>query len=213
MDQTWSFWQFVIPKIWKAVVCKDGRKVLFVHSNKLVFKILRHLGFFDFHETNSGAVVATAQVVAFLHYGYKALRNGFKAREGHLEVHHLSGDCSDDRPENLVYLSKQDHLVVSASSNTPRFGKVESCDPTPFNRQGRPINDHKRFLAEIITTTVAAVAKVRTNSVVKIPIPKALLGLPRDLYEREINHLCAPAWHNQLTVLAIFTDDPLACYR
>jgi hypothetical protein len=139
----------------------DGYLVCYKKDKLELFNFLLENGFFDFHLTNSGWVVGVHQVVAFCSYGYKALANGFTAKYGEIEVHHINANPLSNDPSNLVYLSTADHQIVSMASNTVFFDKPSSSrTATPFNGQGKKVWGHNRFLANVIAATVAFVAKL-----------------------------------------------------
>lgn len=208
-------WLAKIMSQWVVFHGRDGRLFLNRHHNTLIFQKLDEAGFFRFHCTNrKRKIVGVPQIVAFFTYGWKALKNGYDAREGQIEVHHIDGNVQNNSPENLVYLSKQDHLLVSAYSNTPRFGEVRSSNPTPFNRQGKPIESgHKRFLSEIVARTVAAVAAARTGKKVRVHFLRVWLSLPKKLYNKILNEVLEPVWRTGCVVEALVTNVPMMCYR
>ena len=139
----------------------DGYLVCYKKNKEELFKVLEDNGFFEFHTTNNGFVVSVQQIIAFFNYGYKALANGFTANYGEVEVHHLDSNCFNNEPHNLVYLSCHDHYIVSQASKTPFFDKpAKERITTPFNKQGRKIVGHNRFLASIIDITISFIAKL-----------------------------------------------------
>jgi hypothetical protein len=139
----------------------DGYLVCYKKNKEALFSFLNTNGFFDFHCTNSGWVVGVHQVVAFCSYGYKALANGFTAKYGEIEVHHINNNPLSNEPDNLVYLSCADHQVVSMASKTPFYEKPSNKRiATPFNKRGKKVFGHNRFLANIISLTISFIAKL-----------------------------------------------------
>lgn len=140
----------------------DGYLVCYKNNKKNLFDWLESTGFFQFHVTNKGYVVGVHQIVAFATYGYKALANGFTAKFGEIEVHHINGNPLDNSPDNLVYLSCDDHHLVSRASDTPFYEKPSAERMvTPFNRRGKKIVGWNRFLANIIAATISCVKHIR----------------------------------------------------
>ena len=147
----------------------DGYLVCYKKNKEKLFNFLTEKGFFDFHCTNSGWVVGVHQVVAFCTYGYKALANGFTAKYGEVEVHHLNSNPMSNEPDNLVYLSCNDHQIVSMASKTPFYDKPSNSRiTTPFNRRGRKVVGHNSFLANIISVTIGFVSKLTDKKVWKL---------------------------------------------
>jgi hypothetical protein len=205
----------IILNIIKTVKCKkSGRLFAKRADNKYVFELLDLSGFFDFHTTNKGEIVGLSQIVAFYACGgYKALANGFTAKEGFVEVHHINGVTDDNRPENLVYLSKQDHILVSSSTNTPLVGKPKSEEPTPFNKQGEPVSNPIHFLANILQQTLAAVSNSRTGQEVKLALSIIKRGLPVKRLYNNLIRTYMPSWMSKWILKCIHEDNPYLRYN
>lgn len=147
----------------------DGYLVCYKKNKEALFKFLSENGFFDFHCTNSGWVVGVHQVVAFCTYGYKALANGFTAKYGEIEVHHINNNPLSNEPDNLVYLSCADHQIVSMASKTPFYEKPsDKRIATPFNKRGKQVFGHNRFLANIISLTISFISKLTDKKTMEI---------------------------------------------
>lgn len=194
----------------QCVQGSDERYKLFKSQNQLVFKLLQKLGFFTFYPRNRGFVINRSQVIAFLNFGYKALLNGFTTEDAQVEVHHLNGNVWDDRPENLEYLSKADHCIVSNCTNTPLVGRpLTSPVGTPFNKQGKLIKDSKHHLANIIQATLKATSSVR-GGFVNVSVVQIFNDLPKRLYTKHIQSLM-PRWMSATILKALHTAKRTLC--
>jgi hypothetical protein len=180
---------------------KSKRSVLLCSQNKLLFEQLDKVGLFTFYSNNSGQIIGVSQVVAFLFCGgLEAMQKGFDS--DNLEVHHINGDVTDNSPENLVFLSKEDHDYVSRCTFTPYFGRVQEQGSTPFNKQGRPITNAMHFLVNILQETVAAVSAHRSGKAVVLSYAEVLLNLPSTLWNAPL-HDRLPKWMTQPIMLAL----------
>jgi hypothetical protein len=163
---------------------KAGYITMERRKNESFFQLLDEIGFFQFHVTNSGWIVGLHQVVAFISYGWKALKNGFIAKKDEIEVHHIDGNISNNKADNLVYLSKQDHVLVSSVSSTPTYGIPKSSVPTPFNRQGKKIQEcAHHFLVNIAKETIEAIGN-RIGKPLIVGALELISGLPKALYTK-----------------------------
>jgi len=167
--------------------------------NKILFKRLKEKGFFDFHVTNkSQTIVSEHQIVLFFDYGYKALNNGFVAKQGELEIHHINGITDDNRAANLVYLSSSDHHFVSAVSDTPFLTFEFTQMSTPFNRQGRSIYNNQHFIKNVLSVTLNSMKyKIKINfdnisSFVEKYLPSWIKKFSKNLVEY---HLLFNSWN------------------
>lgn len=124
--------------------------------NPVLFLLLKEVGFFDFHATNSGRIIMRHQVVAYAYKGYQAYLNGFQCLKGETEVHHLNSVPGDDRPENLVYTSPNDNLILAQTARSGYYGKVKNTSTTIFNSQGRAVKNPLHYLVNLIQETIKA---------------------------------------------------------
>ena len=177
-----------------TITNKDGRLFLTRKQNPRLFKLLDKIQIFEFYSTNNGQIVGLSQIVAYLSYGWKAYLNGFTAPCSEIEVHHVNGDVQDNNPENLVYLSRQDHQYISSCTYTPFYGKVLSDASTPFNRQGKTITNKHHFLVNILIDTVSNVSSRRSGHSISLSYPQVLLALPKLLWKRRQNFTIMPHW-------------------
>lgn len=146
----------VYTKRWVIKLASPGT------ATNILIDLLHKVGLFNFYPSNSGKLLNVSQIVYYLEHGWKALLQGYTAgKQAEVEIHHLNGDVTDDRPSNLVALSTGDHYYVSACQNGT-FNLQDffwqnhkaSDKPTPFNNQGRAIKNHPKFLQRIIAATV-----------------------------------------------------------
>jgi hypothetical protein len=150
--------RFLLINIDKLIGFKDeaGYVHLEPRHNRILFYLLHQAGFFNFHVTNKGFIVSRHQVVAYANFGFRAYLNGFVAKKNEVTVHHLNSTPGDDRASNLEYASPTDNLLCAEASRTSYRGKVESTQPTIFNRQGKRIKDHIHHLLILINRTIDA---------------------------------------------------------
>lgn len=163
---------------------KEGYQVVIRKKNPTLFRMLDEVGFFKFHSTNTGNVCGLHQIIIYLDYGHKAQTNGFTVENGLVEVHHYDGNPANNTPENLVYVSKEDHKHISGCTKTNWFAHRNSNEsPTPFNRQGFAIKDSIHFLGNVIQKTLL-LAKGKW-----ISRPALLMNLPYNLYKEKCNQM------------------------
>lgn len=150
--------RFLNVNLHKLIGFKDDAGYVYLEPrhNTALFWLLHKAGFFEFHVTNKGRLISRHQVVAYANFGYRAFLNGFVARKGETELHHLDSVAGNDVPENLEYTSPADNLLCAEASRTSYRGKVESTQPTIFNRQGKRIRDHVHHLLILINKTIDA---------------------------------------------------------
>lgn len=203
MKETIEKMGLLIKERMKPHKSKNGRLVLFRKDNRLIFNILDSLGCFQFYIGNKNKeIIGVSQVMAFLHYGWKALLNGFTAEN--LEVHHIDGDVLNNEASNIIYLSKQDHLIVSHSTNTESYGRIDKENATPFNRNGKAISNPLHYLANVIKMTLEAVAKKRGGLRIKVSLPTILLDLPKSIHSVVIRSYF-PSWFTPTILNSITT--------
>lgn len=207
MSGNFKAWQKHILTHMRPRKGRNGRYVLFARENQEIFYMLTALGAFKFYKTNKGRIIGVSQVVAFLCCGgYKAYKNGFEAPKHEIEVHHINGDITDNSEENLVYVGKQDHLILSSATNTPFKGDVTLKKPTPFNKQGQQVKNPKHYLANLLQETLKAVATKRSGFGLKLSIPLLVRNLPKNLHTTIVRSYY-PEWFNKLFQRLLHTDD------
>lgn len=169
--------------------------------------VLDPIEIFDFYSTNRGDMIGVSQVVAYIECGgWEAFCfYNFTAPNDEIEVHHINGNTADNRPCNLVYLSRQDHQYVSNCTYTPFYGKVTWSGSTPFNRRGKPIKDPAHYLANIIKATLSCISIKHTGKKSDLAFSKILKALPKRLWQFAVNYYQAPRW---LTSQLLHSLDP-----
>jgi hypothetical protein len=89
---------------WKQTT--DGYLYLERDDARSLFNLLDKTGIFDFHVTNvQKKIIYQHQVSKFLSNGWRLYANGYFARKGEVEIHHLDGNKQNNDPRNLRYVS------------------------------------------------------------------------------------------------------------
>jgi len=124
-------------------------------------EFLEKAGYWEFSPNRSRRLVGYHCIVAFF-FCRKRTPNGVGDQ---VEVHHISGNTMDNRPQNLVYLSPRDHSIVTkyqrklTKLKVKQFVKLgQKLNPqecTSYNRQGRRIRCWGEFIVGIICLTVS----------------------------------------------------------
>jgi hypothetical protein len=137
------------------------------HTTNKLKHLLNKINFFAFNTSNSGEYrVGVSQIVAYLSCGGYKVHNetNLTINKETYNVHHLSGDVTDNSSSNLVYLSTDDHKLVTEIQNG--YLDVSAWEPeetagikTQFNRQGRPIQNHTAFLKTVVAKTIMMTAR------------------------------------------------------
>ena len=141
-------------KQFKSRKSKQGYILLYKKDNKRLFSLLNEAAFFDFHITNNQHIVGLHQVVAYIYHGWRAYLNNFTAAKGDVEIHHIDSDPSNNSPGNLIYVSPQEHLLISQATSIQSTTFVRHCDPCPFNKKGHPISNPFKRLSYLVFITI-----------------------------------------------------------
>lgn len=127
--------------------------------------LFRHLWsdkFFDFFYTNGGFAVYLHQIKCFYCSGGAKGHDwhGYTAPMNRYECHHINGNTLDNRPDNLIMLSVDDHKEVTKRQRGLSRSRIKKHTTAPayfrteFNRRGKPIRNHNHFLANIVAMTL-----------------------------------------------------------
>lgn len=133
---------------------KNNYLTLINSKNKTLFNLLDQAGFFEFHISNNKFIVGLHQIVAYIYKGYRSYINGYTVEKGYIEIHHLDSNPRNNHITNLVYVSTQEHLLISQASLNYTTTIVKSCEPCPFNSKGEPVSDALKRLSYLVYTTI-----------------------------------------------------------
>ncbi len=151
--------RIIFSKQFKSVKNKEGYHILFKSNNKYLFSKLAAVKMFDFYSTNSGEIVSLHQIVAYLFKGYKAFKNGYTI-DKNIHVHHIDSNTSNNTPGNLVYVSSQEHLLITqATTMCCDHIKVFNGDCCPFNCKGEEVNNFFHRLTHLVKATLERTLK------------------------------------------------------
>lgn len=129
--------------------------------NSCIKELLEDFGYWLFAPNRSKNLVSEHQIMAFFFVGKNKPMNG---SAGHHTVHHLNSNTMDNRPSNLIYLSEEDHALVTkyqrkvCTFNIKSFFKVGGVlldARTSINKQGNKIVNWAKFIMGVIALTVA----------------------------------------------------------
>ena len=130
-------------------------------NNKLLLEWLQQEGYWTFAPHRSTKLIGYHQIVNFWFRG----RFMPPGSGDFLETHHISGNTlgPSNHPNNLVYLTPQDHSLVSkfqrrlSKLKVKQFYKLEKHLPlqnkTQYNRQGKLIKNWTKFIIGVICIT------------------------------------------------------------
>ena len=140
----------------KVSKCKiNGYQVVKKENNRALWKLLEPTGLFEFHETNkTKTVFGWHEVVAYLNFGYKAYINGFRARKGEIEVHHLDSNKQNNHPDNLIYVTPYINHLAAQAVREGYQGEYVEKNVVCFNKQGKLVKDVNHYFKWIIALTV-----------------------------------------------------------
>lgn len=182
--------KFIVRKgLYSCSKTKTNYKVLFnSFKNKPLFDLLYKVGFFDFHKSNKGSIISLHQIVAYVNKGYKAYQNGFLCLKGETEIHHIDSNPLNNKNSNLIYVSTQEHLLITQASNinSSQIHIVKKADPCAFNNKGLPVVNPFKRLAYIVSLTIRVSFK-RLGIKIKIPYSSILAQIPNCYTLKRIN--------------------------
>jgi|LakMenEpi03Aug12_release.lakeMendotaPanAssembly.Ray.scaffolds.fasta_scaffold879787_2 hypothetical protein len=124
--------------------------------NIAIKKLLDESGYWEFAPYRSKKLVYYHQIIAFLFVSKKK-----KDVQQELIVHHLSSNTRDNRPSNLVYLTEDDHVLVTKFQRQActfklrqfsRYKGIRTC----INSKGTKVVNWVKFILGVIAKTVTA---------------------------------------------------------
>lgn len=137
-------------------------------SNQHIFDQLRLDGFFDLHLTNKGEMVSIHQIVAFYKCGgIHAMRRGYMALQGEIEVHHLDGNGLNNCSSNLRYVSKEMHSFINRHQKYIlkyirlfKKGLVDQVDDEVllWNSRGKEVKNKISYAISLLVLTMRKTA-------------------------------------------------------
>jgi len=149
----------IIRKTFKSGKFPHQYEFISIEQNPEVEQYLIENAYWDFLPYNSTNIIGVHNLIAFVYLSHP------KKQELKLEVHHIDGNTSNNHPDNLVYLSAEDHRIVTKIQrsltrlNPKSFYNSKSKKHTAFNRRGKVIQNWAFFITSIIVKTV-----VNTNN-------------------------------------------------
>lgn len=166
--------RLIFSKQFKSFITKEKYTVLFGRKNRYLFILLSDIGFFKFNTTNNANIVGLHQIVAYITKGYKAFTSGFTITKN-IHVHHIDSNPSNNTPSNLIYVTSQEHLLITQACdlNTDHI-KVYTGDVCPFNSKGLPVLNQFQRLSNLVSKTITKTfktlgisIKIRPDSIFK----------------------------------------------
>jgi len=130
-------------------------------ANTCIKELLEEFGYWLFAPNRSKNLVSEHQVIAFLFVSPNKPMDG---SAGEHVTHHLSGNTLDNRPSNLVYLTEEDHALVTRHQRKVctftiksfyKVGGVLMGLRTSINKQGNKVKNWAKFIMGVIALTVA----------------------------------------------------------
>ncbi len=130
--------------------------------NSCIRQLLEENGYWLFAPNRSKSIVSEHQIIAFLFVSPNKPMDGSC---GHHEVHHLSSNTLDNRPSNLIYLTPEDHALVTkfqrrvCTFKISMFYKLSSKilldSRTSINKKGNKVVNWAKFIVGVIALTLA----------------------------------------------------------
>lgn len=124
--------------------------------NSAIKELLEESGYWLFAPYRSKKLVYFHQVVAFLFVSKKK-----KDVKQELQIHHLDGNSRNNHPSNLVYLTADDHVLVTKFQRKACTFKVKFFNKykgikTSINSKGTKVVNWLKFILGVIAKTVVA---------------------------------------------------------
>lgn len=146
---------FVVGRFPHSYKCFDVTRP----CNSAIKSLLEETGYWHF-SNRSRKLVYYHQIIAFLFVG----KNKMRFSGADVEVHHVDGNTHNNTPSNLVYLSPDDHVLVTkfqrraCTFNIKVFKKYKGAR-TVFNTKGNKIANWLKFILNIIARSIVATFK------------------------------------------------------
>lgn len=143
---------FVVGSFPHSYLCFDLTR----SCNIAIKELLEESGYWEFAPYRSKSLVYYHQIIAFFFVSKKKKYNGQE-----LEVHHLNGNSRDNSPSNLVYLTKDDHVLVTkfqrrmSTVKIKQFGRYKG-NKTSINSRGLKVVNWIKFILGVIAKTIKA---------------------------------------------------------
>jgi hypothetical protein len=124
--------------------------------NIAIKELLDESGYWEFAPYRSKKIVMYHQIMAFLFVSKKKKYNGQE-----VIVHHLSSNTRDNHPSNLVYLTEDDHVLVTkfqrkaCTFKLRQFSRYKGLR-TSINSKGTKVVNWVKFILGVIAKTVTA---------------------------------------------------------
>lgn len=143
---------FVVGSFPHSYICFDVTR----YCNAVIKELLEECDYWKFAPYRSKKLVYYHQIIAFLFVSKKK-----KYTEQELIVHHLDGNTRNNHPSNLVYLTKDDHVLVTGFQRKACTFKIKQFnkytgDKTSINSKGNKVVNWLKFILGVIARTVVA---------------------------------------------------------
>lgn len=130
-------------------------------ANAILLQHLSNDGYWEWAPTRSRKFVSLHQIVAFYCLPHPEVGGSL------VEVHHINGNTLDNRPSNLMYVSPDDHTIITKYQRRASGLRLKCFTKlckgnhlyTPFNRQGRAIKNWAQFMLATIARTIMATTR------------------------------------------------------
>lgn len=124
--------------------------------NVVIKELLEESGYWEFAPYRSKKLVYAHQIMAFLFVSKKKKYTGQE-----LEVQHQDGNTRNNHPSNLIYLTSDDHVLVTkfqrkaCSFKLKQFNKYNGVK-TSINSKGTKVVNWVKFILGVIAKCVTA---------------------------------------------------------
>lgn len=152
----------IIRKTFKSGKFPHQYEFISIKENPEVEQFLIENCYWDFLPENSTKIIGIHNLIAFTYLHHP------KEQTLKLEVHHIDGNTLNNHPDNLIYLSAEDHRLVTKIQrkltrlNPKTFYNSKSKKATQFNKRGKVIQNWAFFILGVIAKTI-----VQTNTFLK----------------------------------------------